>query len=108
MSSRFNSDDDFIGDELVHHPEMTVNVSKAIGNLTEVIDFDRIDEDCWELTYVDSAGNDQSMDLDDNELEVLAGCEPLVMSAWESYLEAGSQVAAESYAERRQMGFSDF
>lgn len=88
--------------------EMTDTVAALANNVEEVESLDCLYEDCWELTFTDKSGREDTVQLDDSELEVLAGMEPLIQEAWDSYVQAVGEVAREMRAECRQMGFSDF
>jgi hypothetical protein len=94
------------------HTEMSEAVAAIFGNIEGTIEEDvelvQVCEDCWELTFTDKSGRDDTVQLDDAELQELADLEPLVQAAWTSYVQASNEVAAESYAERRQMGMCDF
>lgn len=76
--------------------------------IQEVTDFSQLTEDCFEISFIDFGGLEHTVQLTDLELEDLAEEEEEVRDWWDNYVEAGHEVAAESYAERRQMGMCDF
>ena len=74
----------------------------------EIIDFDRVCEDNWEVVFLDFDGVERVVALGDDELEELSCDHPILLDAWTDYLKAVHEVAEEFAAERRQMGMCDW
>ena len=76
--------------------------------LREIVDFDQLTEDCFEVCLLDAEGEEWTVQLDDSELEDLAALEPELQKAWNDYVQAGHEVADEMAFEQHQMGMCDF
>ena len=74
----------------------------------EIIDFDRVCEDNWEVVFLDFDGVERTITLGDDELAELSCDHPPLLDAWTDYLKAVHEVAEEFAAERRQMGMCDW
>ena len=78
------------------------------GGIKEIIDFDAVCEDNWEVVFLDLDGVERVVALGDDELEELSCDHPLLLDAWTDYLRATFEAFAEIEAERRQMGICDW
>ena len=78
------------------------------GGIKEIIDFDCVCEDNWEVVFLDLDGVERVVALGDDELEELSCDHPLLLDAWTDYLRARFEAFAEIEAERRQMGICDW
>ena len=78
------------------------------GGIKEIIDFDRVCEDNWEVVFLDFDGVERVVALGDDELEELSCDHPPLLDAWTDDLKAVHEVAEEFAAERRQMGMCDW
>ena len=78
------------------------------GGVGEIIDFDAVCEDNWEVVFLDLDGVERVVALGDDELEELSCDHPLLLDAWTDYLRARHEAFAEIEAERRQMGMCDW
>ena len=76
--------------------------------IKEIIDFDCVCEDNWEVVFLDLDGVEQVVALGDDELEKLSCDHPLLLAAWQDALRALHEVAEEFASERRQMGMCDW
>ena len=78
------------------------------GGIKEIIDFDCVCEDNWEVVFLDLDGVEWGVALGDDELAELSCDHPLLLDAWTDYLRARHEAFAEIEAERRQMGMCDW
>jgi hypothetical protein len=78
------------------------------GGIKEIIDFDHVCEDNWEVVFLDLDGVEQVVALGADELEELSCDHPLLLAAWQDALRALHEVAEEFASERRQMGMCDW
>ena len=78
------------------------------GGIKEIIDFDAVCVDNWEVVFLDLDGVERVVALGDDELEELSCDHPLLLDAWTDYLRARHEAFAEIEAERRQMGMCDW
>ena len=78
------------------------------GGIKEIIDFDHVCEDNWEVVFLDLGGVERVVALGDDELEELSCDHPLLLAAWQDALRAIHEVAEEFASERRQMGMCNW
>ena len=78
------------------------------GGIKEIIDFNHVCEDNWEVVFLDLDGIERVVALGDDELEELSCDHPLLLAAWQDALRAIHEVAEEFASERRQMGMCDW